>query len=156
MHVHPSSNRPGRFSPSTFSLRAHLIALVIVALVPLVIFLAWLIIQESRSRRKAIEEHLLDTAKTLTVDVDREVISAINTLQSLALSYDLGARGPDEFRQLSDRILSSQKNWRMVIVQDPSGKQLASIVRSTDDTAPEPGMTAEQGTRTLQYKEDQA
>ena len=156
MNAQRSSNKPGRFSPPTFSLRSHLIALVVVALVPLVIFLAWLIIQESRSRRKAIEEHLLDTAKTLAVDVDREVISAINTLQTLALSYDLGARGPDEFRQLSDRILSSQKNWRMVIVQDPSGKQLASIVRSTDDTAPEPGMTSEEGIRILQSKEGQA
>ena len=153
MNAQRSSNKPGRFSPPTFSLRSHLIALVVVALVPLVIFLAWLIIQESRSRRKAIEEHLLDTAKTLAVDVDREVISAINTLQTLALSYDLGARGPDEFRQLSDRILSSQKNWRMVIVQDPSGKQLASIVRSTDDAAPEPGMTSEEGIRILQSKE---
>src|SRR5436309_13866218 len=109
-----SSNKPGRFSPPTFSLRSHLIAFVVVALVPLVIFLAWLIIQESRSRRKAIEEDLLDTDKTLAVDVDRDVISAINMLQTLALSYDLGARGPDEFRQLSDRLLSSQQAWLLV------------------------------------------
>ena len=138
-----------RFWSPTFSLRFHLIALVVVALVPLLVFSGWLITQQSKAERMAIEKHLLDTATELAVDVDREVIAAINTLQTLALSY------PDEFRQISDRMLSSQQNWRSVIVQDPAGKQLVSIARSTDNMAPDPSLTSEEGLRILQTKQGQ-
>jgi hypothetical protein len=64
-----------RFWSPTFSLRFHLIALVVVALVPLLLFSGWLITQQSKAERMAIEKHLLDTAKELAVDVDREVIA---------------------------------------------------------------------------------
>jgi signal transduction histidine kinase len=140
--------RPGSLR-GTFSLRSHLMAVVVVALLPLLLFSAWLISQESNAEQSAIEENLLDTAKALAADVDREVISAINTLQILALSYNFEGGSADEFRHLSDRILSSQQNWRMVIVQDPAGKQLLSIVGSTPDT----GLSSEEGIKNLQTAE---
>src|SRR5205809_6585761 len=105
MNAQRSSNKPGRFSPLTFSLRSHLIALVVVALVPLVIFLAWLIIQASRSRRKAIEEHLLDKVKMLAVNVPRGVLCAISTFHTRAVRYYLVDIGYPQLRHLSTCIL---------------------------------------------------
>ena len=123
--------RPHRRLPS---LRSLLVVLVAAAVVPIFLFSAWLIVLQSQREMEAIEEQLLGTAQAIAIDVDREVASAIQSLQTLALGFDLETGRAREFEELSNRMLSAHQAWRTVIVRDRSGKPLVTVSRQTDET----------------------
>ncbi|HXV80489.1 MAG TPA: GAF domain-containing protein, partial [Candidatus Binatia bacterium] len=122
-----------RYHPS---LRSLLIVLVTSTVVPIFLFSVWLIVLQSQREMEAIEERLVDTAQAIAIDVDREVVSIIQSLQTLALDFDLDTARTREFQELSNRILSSRQAWKTVIVSDPSGKSLVSVSRQTDQAQP--------------------
>jgi len=116
------------------SLRSLLIVLVSGTVVPIFLFSAWLIVLQSHREMDAIEEHLLSTAQAIASDVDREVVSTIQSLQTLALGFDRDTARAREFQELSRRMLTAQQNWKTVIVRDPSGKPLITVSRQTEET----------------------
>ena len=114
------------------SLRSLLIVLVAATIVPIFLFSAWLIVLQSQRERDVLEDSLLRTAQTVATDVDREVAATIQSLQTLALGLDVENVNAPEFQSFSNRLLSSQHNWKTVIVRDRSGKPLATISRQPE------------------------
>ena len=117
-----------RYHPS---LRSLLIVLVTSTVVPIFLFSVWLIVLQSQREMEAIEEQLVDTAQAIAIDVDREVASTIQSLQILALDFDLDTARTTEFQELSNRMLSARQAWKTVIVRDPSGRPLVTVPRQT-------------------------
>ena len=72
-----------------FSVRAHLIILVMAAVLPVVVFSGWLALSISDERRGAVERELRDTARGLAAAVDRELNNTVGTLKILATSRNL-------------------------------------------------------------------
>ena len=125
------------------SLRSLLILLVIATVVPIFLFSAWLAMLQSQREMDIIEENLLNTAQAIAIDVDREVISTIQSLQTLALGFDPDTARTKEFQELSNWLLSAQRAWQTVIVRDPSGKRLVTISRHMEEKNPASSVTSE-------------
>jgi signal transduction histidine kinase/CheY-like chemotaxis protein len=129
-HKTPEKNtRPHRRLPS---LRSLLVVLVAAAVVPIFLFSAWLIVLQSEREMEAVQEQLLGTAQAIAIDVDREVASTMQSLQTLALGFDLETGR--EFAELSNRMLSAQHAWQTVIVRDQYGKPLVTVSRRSEET----------------------
>jgi sensor domain CHASE-containing protein len=65
-------------------LRTHLVALVLVAVVPIVLFATVVVVLLWQTDRRGTEERLRNTARALALAVDREVVSAVSSLEILA------------------------------------------------------------------------
>jgi hypothetical protein len=73
-------------------LRAHLGALILGTLLPMVAFSALVLGWVQRQTREATERGPLDTARAISVAVDRELGGTIAALKLLATSEHLGSR----------------------------------------------------------------
>ncbi|HUF93685.1 MAG TPA: ATP-binding protein, partial [Candidatus Limnocylindria bacterium] len=111
------------------SLRAHLVALVLLALVPVLVFSAGLVVAQARAERAAVENGLEDTARALAVAVDREVDGWITTLQALATSRDLEAGSLEAFHAQATRLLPTRSGWQAILLLDAEGRQLMNTLR---------------------------
>src|SRR3989337_4290366 len=76
-----------RSHPAT--VRSHLLKLVRIALAPLLIFSAWIIVLFSQQEKAALERGILETTRSLALAVDREFESSITTLPALPPSGGL-------------------------------------------------------------------
>lgn len=118
------------------SLRAHLIALVLLALVPVLVFAAGLMVVQARNERAAVEKGLLETTRALAVAVDREVDGWITTLQALAILRDLDARVLRRFHAQATRLLPTRPGWLAILLLDPEGRQLVNTLRPVGAALP--------------------
>ena len=119
------------------SVRAHLIVLVVAALLPMVIFTAWLTMSLSGERRTAIERELADSARAVANTLDREISSDIGTLALLGKSRNLYAGDLVRFREDAERRVTAESHWVAVTLADPSGREVLSTMRPADDPPPE-------------------
>jgi hypothetical protein len=96
-----------RLFPSRLTLRAHLLALVLVSLVPVLIFSAVLLAAFTRHERGAVDQGSRETARALAAAVDHQLDGAIAALSALAVSSQLAHRDwrgfHDEARAVENR-----------------------------------------------------
>lgn len=76
-------------SKKMFSLRWHLLVLVLASMVPFFIFSALMVSELVEQERKESERRLLQTSHDLAMALDQEVSATIRTLQSFALRSDM-------------------------------------------------------------------
>jgi hypothetical protein len=69
-----------------------LIALILVALIPMVFFAAVIVLNLGREQRMSVERGLQTTVRALAIAVERELAASIRALEVLATS-DLLSRG---------------------------------------------------------------
>ncbi|HLF92935.1 MAG TPA: cache domain-containing protein, partial [Planctomycetota bacterium] len=109
-------------------LRSHLVALVVVAVLPVLIFALVMVAMHSNEQRQGLEARLLvDTARALSLAVDRELLASIKTLEGLATSEHLDSGDLRRFYDLVRRVLSARHDWENVTLLDPAGQQLVSL-----------------------------
>jgi len=87
------------------SVRTHLILLVLAAVLPLLIFGALMIWQHGQLRYAAVEQGMRDTARALSLAVDREIGASKAVLETLAQSSHLDASDFAGFYRLCQGIL---------------------------------------------------
>jgi PAS domain S-box-containing protein len=118
-----------RARPCRFPLRWHLIALILVALIPMVSFAGVIVLNLGREQRMSVERGLQTTVRALAVAVDREVAASIRALEVLATS-DLLSRGElAAFHAQASRAVDAQDVWYVLALTDPSGQLLLNTVR---------------------------
>jgi PAS domain S-box-containing protein len=115
------------------SVRAHLILLVVAALLPMVVFTAWLTMSLSAERRATVEREVADAARAVANTVDRELSADISTLTLLGQSRSLSASDLGRFRDDAQRHLTAQRHWIAVTLSDPDGRELLNTRRPADD-----------------------
>src|SRR4030095_3846978 len=98
---------PGR----TFSIRAHLLLLVIGTLLPAVVIAAVLIRRVVADNRTAGEQRLLATARGVASVVDAELVGTIRALQGLGESDRLTTGEMPGFHGQAQRPLATQPTW---------------------------------------------
>jgi PAS domain S-box-containing protein len=113
---------------SVLKLRSHLLALTLGAVLPLVVFVVLVTAVLHRQEREGMERGLRDTARALSLAVDRELQSTLATLAALATSSDLdGAADLHAFAHDAGRVLPSQAGWTNVLVFDRSGREIYAL-----------------------------
>jgi PAS domain S-box-containing protein len=132
--------------PHRFSIRMHLLALVLTAVVPLLVLTAIMFWREVKSQRTAVERGMRDTARALVLAVDREVASMRAVGETLAESPHLDAKDFKSFYELSSRA-SDKRTGSWVVLFDHSGQQIINTQRPFGDSLPN---TFKQGKDTLE------
>jgi len=110
-------------------IRWHLMILVAVALLPVLIFAGVMITALGKRERVAVERGLLDTARALSLAVDRELDASIRSLQILALSEHAKSGDLKKFYEQSTTALPALRLWETVILAEPSGQQVLNLRR---------------------------
>ncbi|HEY7516963.1 MAG TPA: PAS domain S-box protein [Methylomirabilota bacterium] len=106
-------------------LRSHLLALALGAFVPLLAFAVVSTVMLHRHERDRREHGLRDTARALSLAVDRELQSQVIVLETLATSIDLDRL--QHFRREAGRFISAQPGWSNLVLFDRAGRELAAV-----------------------------
>jgi PAS domain S-box-containing protein len=105
------------------SVRIHLVVLVLAAVLPLVVLAALLFWRDVQLRREAVERGMRNTARALSLAVDREVGSVLAVAQTLAACPDIDVRDFKSFYHLSAMAAETIKGgW--VVLFDPTGQMI--------------------------------
>ncbi len=110
-------------------LRTHLIILVIAALLPSLILAAIMLVYFNNQQRTAVEDGLVNTARALSLAVDRELETSISALQALGSSEHLERADFRQFYEQARRVLTTQKRWSTIILFDSSARQVFNLLR---------------------------
>jgi signal transduction histidine kinase len=126
-------------------LRTNLIALVLAAVVPIVVFATIVVVLVWRNDRAAAEARLRNTARALALAVDREVLSTVTTLQVLAGSEQLDRPDLAAFHAVVRRALETQRNngWATILLTSREGAPLVNAARPFGAPLP-PTLTPEE------------
>src|SRR5580765_8308715 len=120
-------------------LRSHLIALVCAALVPVLGFAAFVSRENARLRLSVTERGMRETARAVASTVDKELETAITTLETLGEAGLLDEQSLASFHELCRRVVHSQ-GWHSIMLFEPDGRALMHT--SEPLGAPLPRMTA--------------
>ena len=105
----------------TIRLRTYIVLLIVVTLVPISVLGTLLGLLSPVREREAISEGMTDTARALSLAVDRQARIAIAGLHALATSPALLGGDYSTFRQQVEQFLVSHEGWISVV--DESGQQ---------------------------------
>src|SRR3990167_20863 len=108
-------------------LRSHLIILVVAALLPVLIFTGGVIVVFDRQQRTIVENRLVDTARALSLAVDREVAAWTSTLEALGSSRHLDSGNLSAFREEAARVLKTRDDWNNILLTDSESRQLLNL-----------------------------
>jgi len=119
-------------------LRTHLVALVLVAVVPIVLFATVVVVLLWQTDRRGTEERLRNTARALALAVGREVVSAVSSLEILASSRRLDQGDVAGFYAEARRALDTQRRhgWATIVLTSPAGEPLMDTARPLGGALP--------------------
>lgn len=113
----------------TFPLRYHLIAIVLIALLPTLIFAGAVVGSLGREQRASVENGLQTTVRALASAVEREIGASVRALEVLATSTALDRADLRTFHELARRAAHEEESWYAVTLADTSGQLLVSSLR---------------------------
>ena len=133
-------------------LRFHLIALVLAALLPLLIFTFAMFRQKARLQHEAVERGMRDTVRALSLAVDREIGAVRAILETLAESPHLDTGNLRSFYEICRRALANRRESRLILF-DRSGQQLMNTSRPFGSPLPNPFRDAKPPQTVESYRE---
>ncbi len=111
-------------APLPHSIRGRLIALTLALLLPALVVTAVLLWRAYTQEHDAAERQLADTARALSLVVDREIGQSSALLQALATSERLKRGDFEAFAQQAREANGDPSRW--VVVLDAGGRQLVN------------------------------
>ena len=116
-----------------------LLLLTAAAIVPLLVLATVLIVRTAQTERGAVSRGLSDSARAISIAVDREITGTLSTLQALGASGSLEAGDLARFRDQVGRVLASQREagWVNVRLAGADGTQIFSA-REVGAESPDP------------------
>jgi signal transduction histidine kinase/ActR/RegA family two-component response regulator len=118
-------------------LRTHLVALVLVAVAPLLILTVIAVRRDLQEQRNILDRGMHNTVWALSQAVDLEIKTSLAVLETLAASPDLEARDFKSFHALCMRAITGRKDaW--IVLFDRSGQQIVNSSRPFGSPLPNP------------------
>src|SRR5215831_7719886 len=118
-------------------LRTYLLLALLAVLVPGVVFATVMVIWTGRVDQAAVERGYRDTARALSLTVDRALLSSITTLQAMEQSEHLDAGALAAFHAYAVRVVNSQTGWHSMALLDTTGAQLLNTRRPYGSPLPD-------------------
>ena len=118
-------------------LRWHLVVLIVATLVPMLIFAAFLMHREIKQQHESVDRGMRDTARALSLAVDREISSARAVLDTLDGSQYIDERNFQRFFELAASAAAKRQGSRIILFA-LDGQQLVNTARPLDDSLPNP------------------
>jgi signal transduction histidine kinase len=111
-------------SQPKYSIKHHLVGLVMIAVIPVVFFAAGLIVYLAKERSAALEDNLLSTTRALNVAIDEQIVSVVSSLKILS---EVEGFHPDSIQFLHKRLktfVKNQQGWSFIALTDTQGTQI--------------------------------
>ena len=122
-------------------LRTHLIVLTLATVVPAVLFAVGLIVYHTRLDRSSLERGMRDTARALTLALDRDVNDIKTGIETLSASKYLN--GPVDLAHFYEEAATVSKGFGgWAVLSDPSGRQIINTSRPLGAALPIPTMAS--------------
>ena len=118
-------------------LRWHLVVLIVATLVPMLIFAAFLMHREIKQQHESVDRGMRDTARALSLAVDREISSARAVLDTLEGSQYIDERNFKRFFELAASAAAKRQGSRIILFA-LDGQQLVNTARPLDDSLRNP------------------
>jgi signal transduction histidine kinase len=117
------------FSPYLFPLkiRAHLLIVVLAAVLPVALFAALTTSSLWETQRDAFEQRFLERVSALRLALDTEIEATVRTLRTLSDSVDLDPQRLDPLRADFERILAHQNGWATMGVLNRDATELMRV-----------------------------
>lgn len=119
------------------TLGSYLVALVMLAVIPLMLIAGVLIWRQTVLQRQAFERSLLQTAQALSLAVDRHLFSDRVMLETLAQSQFLERGDIRRFHALASRVIG-EHGGVFISLFDDAGRQIFNTLRPPGETLPTP------------------
>src|SRR5689334_17535365 len=100
----------------SFTLRAHLLALVLGTLLPALVLASVLVKRVVDDNRRAVQQRMLEAARAQASLIDSEFSGTIRALQALAGSERLTRGELEPFYAEAARLQRGQLSWYMVLL----------------------------------------
>jgi PAS domain S-box-containing protein len=100
---------------SKLGLRTHLVIFGLAIVVPVLLHIGFLLYRYTQQERIANERRALEIARALSADVDREIMSMITTLETLATANALVTGDFQAFHTRARQALQARK-WNLVLI----------------------------------------
>src|SRR5918992_2237798 len=108
---------------------SYLVALVMLAVIPLMVIAGVLVWRQSNLQREAFERSLLQTAQALAVAVDRQIQSERVMLDTLAQSPLIDSGELNAFYALCIRVIRQERHSIFISLFESTGKQIFNTLR---------------------------
>lgn len=118
----------GSVSLPRLSARLHLVLLIAAALVPVLLFSAYLLAQYAMSERKQYERDALQVARQVSLVVEAELQNLLTVLRGLATSNALAAGDLETLHREASRLVHGTD--RIVVLRDMGRRQLLTTQSS--------------------------
>lgn len=128
---------PAQQIRARLGVRSYLIALIVIAVVPMIPLAIGLVAWQSAIQRGAFEESLLQTSLALSVAVDRQLDTHRVMLETLAEADELKTGDIDGFHALSARV-ADRHGAVFISFFDTTGKQIFNTLRPPGAPLPTP------------------
>src|SRR5215510_10961001 len=109
------------------SLRAHLFALVLVSVLPILVFAVLVLNLFARQEKTSLATGLRETARALTSAMDREFEATRAALEAAATADALDGTDLAQQQRALRRILLSRPIWKAIILQYPTGEHIVRL-----------------------------
>lgn len=120
-------------------LRTHLIILTLATVVPAVLLAAGLIVYHTRLEQSSLERGMRDTARALSLALDRDIDDIKTGVETLSASRYLD--GTVDLARFYDEAVSVSKTFGgWAVLSDPSGRQVLNTSRPLGSALPIPTM----------------
>ena len=97
---------------------------------PLLVFSVVVVVLFTGQERATIERGARETARALSLAVDRDLLRSMTTLEALATSKELDAGGLGGFVREARRVLPTQDGWLDILLFDRAGRGLLTLAAS--------------------------
>ena len=116
------------------TLRAQLILLSVVTLLPMLAFAGIFIAWSVRDQRAAVERGALETTRALRTAVDREIASTMSTLDAVVARPVFDAGDVRALRAELQNVFLSQPDWVNLVLAAPDGRQIVNLRSAAGET----------------------
>ncbi|HTM10059.1 MAG TPA: ATP-binding protein [Verrucomicrobiae bacterium] len=116
-------------------LRTQLIAVILAATMPLLVFAVFMIYRVANDERASFRYGVVERTRAMLSVVDTELKSSITTLEALATSNELDGDDIGGFYEDASRVLQSQGDWITISLADASGQEIMNLLRLHGDGA---------------------
>ncbi len=129
-----------------FSLSTYLMAIVLIAVVPTLVFCTFVIDRLMESERESSRRYLIKSADELAFAVDQEIMGSVRALQAVGNAHTLRTKQFDFYQQVLARTLKSQPSWSNILLHSDKAERLLSALEPYSkkiESTVEPGSIAE-------------
>jgi hypothetical protein len=120
-------------------LRVYLVGLIFAIMVPMLVFSAVTAFLFHRQTVSATERGLIETARALSVAIEREVTGTLSALNTLSASDYLRNDNLKGFDQRARSALATNPAWENIVLYDAAGQQLVNLRVPFGTPLPIPG-----------------